>query len=120
MDNLTIKLREEIESELEDLSHLQTGSDEKSKAIEDLAALYKLTIDESKSERDQKDLELKETQSSFEAKSRYLRLGADIAGIVLPLIFYAFWMCKGLKFEETGSFTSTTFRGLFNKFKPVR
>lgn len=50
------------------------------------------------------------------------RFFTDIAAaeIVLPLVFYAAWMRKGFKFEETGTFTSTTFRGLFGKFKPTK
>lgn len=27
---------------------------------------------------------------------------------------------KGFKFEETGTYTSTTFRGLFNRFRPTK
>ena len=37
-----------------------------------------------------------------------------------PLMFYGIWMKKGFKFEETGTYTSTTFRGLFNRFRPTR
>lgn len=41
-------LVEEIKSEIQDLSSLSPGSKEKSTAIEDLAQLYKLKIEESK------------------------------------------------------------------------
>jgi hypothetical protein len=51
---------------------------------------------------------------------RYLKLGIEIIGIGLPLIFYASWMRRGFKFEETGTYTSTTFKGLFNRFKPTK
>jgi hypothetical protein len=47
-------------------------------------------------------------------------LGIEIIGIGLPLIFYASWMRRGFKFEETGTYTSTTFKGLFNRFKPTK
>ena len=35
-------------------------------------------------------------------------------------MFYAAWMKRGFKFEENGTYTSTTFRGLFNRFKPTK
>jgi hypothetical protein len=51
---------------------------------------------------------------------KYAKLGIEIAGVVLPLIFYSHWMKNGLKFEETGTFTSQTFKGLINRFKPTQ
>ena len=59
-------------------------------------------------------------QLAEQVKDRYFKLGIAAAEIVLPLIFYATWMRKGFKFEETGTFTSTTFRGLFNRFRPTK
>lgn len=146
-------LSEEIETQIQDLSKLDPGSAEKSKAVDDLATLYKLKIDETKMELDfdekqarrkmdkenrLKDDALKEQQLKDEnsvrerdelirkeqlaeqVKDRYIRLGIAAAEIILPLIFYSKWMKKGFKFEETGTFTSTTFRGLFNRFKPTK
>ena len=146
-------LSEEIKTQIKDLSKLDPGSAEKSKAVDDLATLYKLKIDETKMELDfdekqarrkmdkenrLKDDALKEQQLKDEnsvherdelirkeqlaeqVKDRYIRLGIAAAEIILPLIFYSKWMKKGFKFEETGTFTSTTFRGLFNRFKPTK
>src|SRR5574344_428084 len=128
-------LVEEIKSEIQDLSSLSPGSKEKSTAIEDLAQLYKLKIEESKLdiERTEKierrvmdtniqnnDAALKDFQMSEQVKDRYFRLGIAAAEIILPLVFYAAWMKRGFKFEEKGTYTSTTFRGLFNRFKPTK
>ena len=146
-------LSEEIKTQIQYLSKLDPGSAEKSKAVDDLATLYKLKIDETKMELDfdekqarrkmdkenrLKDDALKEQQLKDEnsvrerdelirkeqlaeqVKDRYIRLGIAAAEIILPLIFYSKWMKKGFKFEETGTFTSTTFRGLFNRFKPTK
>ena len=128
-------LAEEIKSEIQDLSSLSPGSKEKSTAIEDLAQLYKLKIEESKLdiERTEKierrvmdtniqnnDTTLKDFQMSEQVKDRYFRLGIAAAEIILPLVFYAAWMKRGFKFEEKGTYTSTTFRGLFNRFKPTK
>ena len=121
-------LEEEIKTEIRDLSTLEPGSKEKSTAIEDLAKLYKLRIEETKNEWDfsekyesrDSDIQFKKDQLEEQVKDRYFRLGVEAAGIILPLIFYATWMKRGFKFEETGTYTSTTFRGLFNRFKPTK
>ena len=121
-------LEEEIKTEIRDLSTLEPGSKEKSTAIEDLAKLYKLRIEETKNEWDfsekydarEGDIQLKKDQLEEQVKDRYFRLGVEAASIILPLIFYATWMKRGFRFEETGTYTSTTFRGLFNRFKPTK
>jgi len=121
-------LEEEIKREIRDLSTLEPRSKEKSTAIEDLAKLYRLRIEETKNEWDftekyesrDSDIQFKKDQLEEQVKDRYFRLGVEAAGIILPLIFYGIWMRKGFKFEETGTFTSTTFRSLFNRFKPTK
>lgn len=121
-------LGEEIKSEIENLSSLESGSKEKSAAIEDLTKLYKLKIEDTRIDYEigekydarESDKQLKNAQLEEQVKDRYFRLGMEAAGIVLPLIFYAIWMRKGFKFEENGTYTSTTFRGLFNRFRPTK
>lgn len=128
-------LSEEIKTEIEDLSSLEAGSKEKSQAVENLATLYRLKIEESKAdwdadekynrrimEENQQSVEnaQKSEQLSEQIKDRYFRVGIAAAEIVLPLAFYALWMKKGFKFEETGTYTSTTFRGLFSRFRPTK
>ena len=121
-------LGEEIKTEIQKLSSLESGSKEKSTAIEDLATLYRLRIEETKNELDfdekydsrASDQLLKKELMDEQVKDRYFRLGVEAASIILPLIFYAIWMRRGFRFEETGTYTSTTFRGLFNRFKPTR
>lgn len=117
------------------LSSLNSGSKEKSTAIDDLTKLYKLRIEESKNEweYDEKynrrvmedeagtrDEEMKRNQLSEQIKDRYFRLGIAAAELMIPLMFYGIWMKRGFKFEETGTYTSTTFRGLFNRFRPTK
>lgn len=134
-ENIRDLLSGEISREIQALSSLNAGSKEKSTAIDDLAKLYKLRIEESKNdwEYDEKynrrvmeeeagarDEEMKRTQLSEQIKDRYFRLGIAAAELMIPLMFYGIWMKKGFKFEETGTYTSTTFRGLFNRFRPTR
>ena len=132
---MNIKIRRELDKEIlkeiQDLSVLQTGSKEKDMAIENLATLYKLNIEEVKikyealdrrnaDKTSEHDLDLKQQQIDESIKDRYFKIGIEVAGLIVPIIFYGIWMKKGLKFEETGTFTSTTFRGLFNRFKPTQ
>ena len=121
-------LGEEIKTEIRDLSTLEPGSKEKSTAIDDLAKLYRLRIEETRNEWDfnekyytrESDNILKKDQLEEQVKDRYFKLGVEAASIILPLMFYAAWMKRGFRFEETGTYTSTTFRGLFNRFKPTK
>ena len=115
--NLKETLEEEIRCEIEELSTLEAGSEEKSKAIDGLTKLYKLKLDESDAAMRRRD---ERVRLSEQTKDRYIRVGIAAAELVLPLLFYASWMRKGFKFEETNTFTSTTFRGLFNRFRPTK
>ncbi len=134
-DEIKKELEKEILKQIQDVSALETGSKEKDSAIENLATLYKLNIEEIKIEQEAmekaydrgsadetsaRDLKLKQQTLDESIKDRYFKLGLDVAGLIVPMIFYGIWMSRGLKFEETGTFTSTTFRGLFNRFKPTQ
>lgn len=123
-------LENEIRSEIKSLSTMEPGSKTHTDAVDSLTKLYKLHIEEIENDRSfmrkseesanqDFELKLKMAQLDEDIKSRYIRAGVETAGIVLPLMFYGIWMRRGFKFEETGTFTSTTFRGLFNKFRPT-
>lgn len=101
-------LDEEIKSELEDLDTYDPGSEEKQRAIEGIVALHELRM---------KEAESKKTQGL--SVETYIKFALEAAGIIAPMIFYGVWMKRGFKFEEKGTYTSTTFRGLFNRFKPT-
>lgn len=134
-ENINELLDEEIAAEIQSISEMKGGSTEKSKAIRDLATLYKLRIEENKNlwEADEKydrrkmeeeaglrDEDIKRTQISEQIKDRYFKVGIAAAELMIPLVFYGIWMNKGFKFEETGAYTSTTFKGLFNRFRPTK
>jgi len=59
-------------------------------------------------------------QAMDQVIDRCMRTGVAVGELVLPLMFYGIWMNRGFKFEETGSFTSTTFKNLLNRFKPTK
>ena len=141
-------LNDEIEARFTELSELDSESEAYSDVLSNIKDLYKLRIEDRKlnieslrnateanlkdrqldneNKRNLLEIELKDRQLAQNAdqlekqsKDNYLKMGIEVAGMVLPLIFYASWMKKGLKFEETGAFTSTTFKGLISKFKPT-
>lgn len=133
--NIEELLGEEIAAEIEAISELEPGSKEKSTAIDDLTKLYKLRIEENKSvwDADEKynrrvmeenantqDDEIKRQQINETVKDRYFRVAIAGAELLIPLMFYGIWMRKGFKFEETGTYTSTTFKGLINRFRPTK
>ena len=146
-------LDEVIEAEIAYVGSLSPEDEKKSKAIQHLADLHKLRIDEIKaktvadekrlrramdSKQHRAELTLKERQADGDEAARaneeqfkqhqlndqvldrYVKIGVATAELVLPLVFYGVWMKRGLKFEETGTFTSQTFKNLFNRFKPTR
>ncbi len=86
---------------------------------EEKFALDKAELDtETNSELDKRALDLLQVEEK--SKDRIVKIVLESAGIVLPIIFYGIWMKRGFKFEETGTFTSQTFRGLFNRFRPTK
>jgi len=130
------KLDQEIARQLEILENLSPSDGEKYElAVDSLAKLYKLRIEEEKNEReeameqDKVALETEKCKNDIIEKvaeardrkfDRWLHFGLDAAGIVVPIIFYNIWMNKGFRFEKDGTFTSTTFKNLFHLFKPTK
>nr|DAH22084.1 MAG TPA: hypothetical protein [Caudoviricetes sp.] len=124
MSEIQNLLDNEIVRRLKELDGMASGSKEIGVAIEDIEHLCKMRVEEKKlngelesNAREERD---KLLENAARAKDRYIRLGLDVAGLILPLAFYGIWMYKGFKFEESGTFTSTTFRSLFNRFKPTK
>ena len=121
-------LEEEIKNEIENLASLEPGSEKHSTAVESLAKLYKVKLDEDKTSMEyldktqnrKSDEGFKVAQIEENVKDRYVKIGIAAAELVLPLMFYGVWMRRGLKFEQDGTFTSQTFRGLFSRFRPTK
>lgn len=133
--NINELLDEEIVTEIQNLSEMEDGTDEKSQAIDNLTKLHKLRIEEIKCRLDAEeknnrrimeqeeinnDDKIKLEQINEQIKDRYFRLGISVGELLIPLIFYGIWMKKGFKFEETGTYTSKTFTGLINRFRPTK
>lgn len=117
MSDLRTLLDVHIGHQFGDLVTLEPGSVEQTAVVNNIEKLCKIMLDEVRLESEET---IKIAQTKNENRNRYIQFGLEAAGIVLPLVFYASWMSKGFKFEETGSFTSTTFRGLFSRFRPTK
>lgn len=103
-------IEKELRSDLKYLEQLNPNDERYSVSVDNIARLYDMIPKDDKIEKDRKDQKI----------DRMVKYGLETANIVLPLIFYGVWMKRGLRFEENGTFTSTTFRGLFQKFKPTK
>jgi hypothetical protein len=123
---LRMGLDDEIEKSIKNLSNLKDGSEERRDAIKNLETLYKLHLEDIKLSIDNVDkCEKRSIEEEHnkrilkeQIKDRYGKIGLVILEVGLPLLFYAGWLKMGFKFEETGTFTSGTFRGFWNRLKP--
>lgn len=70
------------------------------------------------SEIKKEELKIKSKVDTELKYDRWIKLGCEVAKVAVPIIFYNVWMNRGFEFEETGSYTSNTFRNLFGRFKP--
>lgn len=133
MDEIRGLLGEEIKDEIQEISSLEAGSEAKSKAIEDVAKLYRLRIEEIKAETEkidaQKRVELEEKKRNDALKSeelqrenqkidRWVNVGLQAGLMIGSWIVYDIWQRRGLKFEENGVVTSPWTRNLMSKMFP--
>ena len=113
---------------LKAVSQAQAGSDDAKWQLQKLTELHKQRMNEEQTERDnyvrfeemnvkqrqidsdakarKEELELKKEQLKDGKFDRIAKVALDGAAIVVPCVVSSYWMGKGLKFEETGSFTS--------------
>lgn len=92
----------------------------------------KIESDKIEIEREKLDVEREKNKPNInDTIAKYIDVGGKI---LVPLIqvastvamtklsysFYQHWLTEGMKFEETGTFTSKTFQGLTRKFEPKK
>ena len=101
-----LDIRRKMFDEEERKHKLKTEESEK-------ARIEKLRVDKEVLERNERI-----ERSEKEDMHKYIGYAINVAGIVLPLIFYGTWFKKGLTFEETGVYTSGMVKGLIGKMQP--
>ena len=116
MEDIVLSKLQELESE-EDPEKRKTLIAEIAKmcAMKNDEEKVSLEWDKSYREDGNKVEDLKDKQYD-----RIIKIAVTILEVVPPLIFYGRWMKKGFKFEETGTYSSPTFRGLIRFFKPTK
>lgn len=121
----------ELKRRFEDLENLKTGSDEQSKATDNIVKLYKLRMDENEQnvskEADEDKLLLEKSKLELEAEKakddKLIRILTTVTSVGISIAGFAvgsYWYGKGFKFEETGTICSSTFKGLMKDFKFFR
>jgi len=127
-----------IKSELEKVKDSILSPEEKRTMVEYLVTLNNIQTERKEVKRKETELELKhlELEDKIEVQTddkaykevlvkremlqTFVKGGIEVFGVVAPIMFYSAWMKRGLRFEETGTYTSQTFKGLFGKFKPTK
>ena len=139
MDNTIEGLLDDvIKSELEKVKDSIMSPEEKRTMVEYLVKLNSIQTERKEVKRKETELELKhleledkievqtddkaykEVLAKREMLQTFVKGGIEVFGVVAPIMFYSAWMKRGLRFEETGTYTSQTFKGLFGKFKPTK
>lgn len=121
----------ELKRRFEDLENLKTGSDEQSKATDNIVKLYKLRMDENEQnvgkEADEDKLLLEKSKLELEAEKakddKLIRILTTMTSVGVTIAGFAVgshWYGKGFKFEETGTICSSTFKGLMKDFRFFR
>ncbi|MBP5693404.1 MAG: hypothetical protein J6W86_06825 [Bacteroidales bacterium] len=132
-EEIKVLLGEVILKDLNAILDLPAGSAEKSRAVDDLTKLYKLKYDESRlefdsekfyAEMDSEDAARKanaeerkaekKTETILAAAGQSLKVGELILDL-LGIIAYCGIANQGFAFEESGGFTSMTFKNHLGK-----
>lgn len=145
-EDIITMLDEQIKAELGGLSGLAVGSKEHTEAIEGLAKLYRLRIDDSKAameynkeiddddfrkkqmeqeekfhnEQAERDEQSRKEQLAEQKKDRYIRIGIAAAELMVPLVFFAKIYQMGYDLEKDGTFTVQTLKNLIRFVKPTK
>lgn len=82
-------------------------------------AIKERELDDKRADRTLEE-EFRIRQLKEQVIDRFARIGMTAGELILPLICYGIWMNRGFEFEKTGSFTSTTFKNLLNRFRPTK
>lgn len=136
------QLGEQISKEIENLESLEPGTEKHTAAVESLAKLHRLRVEELKLEMEeahyQNDAEdrlhqmnaeievknaeiaLKDAELNEKTKDRYFNAALKVAGKIFEAACFAKWLAIGLEFEEKGSFVSPTFKLVWSKLNPFK
>lgn len=125
-------LAESLANDRRYLDTLQQGSEEHIAASKAFNETYKVWAESKKIEieanqrNEQLVMEAELEKAKLEQQKKHhfidtaVNIGLGVLGVVVPAGIYAVWMKKGFKFEETGTYTSNTFKNFFKTLKPTK
>lgn len=116
-------LREELQSEFEDLRDMKLGTEEHKIAADTVMKLMDRAIEIEKLENEVQDkaenreieTDLKTRQMNEDKKDRFVKNCLTAVSVVGGLGLTIWGSCKSWKFEETGTITSTAGREFMKK-----
>lgn len=116
-------LREELQSEFEDLRDMKLGTEEHKIAADTVMKLMDRAIEIEKLENEVQDkaenreieTDLKTKQMNEDKKDRFVKNCLTAVSVVGGLGLTIWGSCKSWKFEETGTITSTAGREFMKK-----
>lgn len=132
-DKIQKSLDEVIDKEIQHVSVLEVGSDERSKAIAELERLHRMRVEEAKVEvefyekktrnENEKNAQLMENCSKAEQiraqnLDRWVNLALQLGIAVGGWVMYSIWQASQQKFELEGTPSNTMFRNLLGKMTP--
>lgn len=114
---IEILLHKEIEKELKDLETLEAGTEEYKSAVEGVTKLMDKAIEMDKMghEREEHVAQVKRDE-----RNRLIQHILTGVGILVPVGVTIWGTLKCLKFEETGTVTTSIGRGFVNKILPKK
>ena len=98
-----LDLENEVQQKLEELKNLPPGSEEYKAVLDCINVLCTLQIEGSKASISRDDL--------------WIKYGLEAVMAAAAFGFNMVWMRRGFKFEQTGVYSSTTFKQLWSKFR---
>lgn len=121
-------LEDEIQAEIEEISKMEIGSEKHKMASEALSKLVDKYNDMDKLELEYQDkydgreaeLSFKEKQLEYEQKDARIKNCLTATSICGGFLITIWGVCKSLKFEETGVFSSLMSRGWIQKIIPKK
>lgn len=127
-EQLLQELADTLQEQFNDLKKLEPGSKEYSALVADIRSLWDLGLEETRIriEADdtlyERDVEAAKAEEEKRNKQfdRVIKIGLDLAAIAVPATIYTVLFLVGLKFEETGSFSTSWMRNLMGKIRPTK
>ena len=108
--NISVMLDEAYASTLEEVRTAITSKEDAERELRLLSELHKQRMAEREAEREcyirLEELEMKKQDAEKADTGANRQLLVNAAAIVVPVLASSYWMAKGLKFEETGCFSS--------------